>query len=1099
MKWLHLSDIHYNPYKDGRSTEQLREKLLEYLKEEGIRADHLFLTGDYRYAADKEKNNEEKLIQEVVGFILDIAKAASIPFDNIHLIPGNHDLTRSEETGKINKIKKNYDADNGRFSEEDLIFLTERFDFFRKLNQEFINQGIRISPFADTLIPLHTYHCYHDFSLLYLNTNIVCNSREERGTLVIGNYDLYQILKKIKKENPEKPILILAHHGIDNFRDDEKKVIEKFLEGYPVKLYLCGDAHESWKRQVNNCMEITMGCLTQGNDIQTVFSVGELNGERYSIEAHEWDARVDEWGEYSQFNKKLRQWQLRIPSSKFPLAGVITKEHPVSPSAYFLGRKTKLHDIEQAMTKKSRMVLLYGIGGIGKTELCRQLVENYTVFTGTNIVKKIGWITYQDTLKNSVYEQFSEIQADDIEAYWTRTKQYISSQGADLLLIVDNANEITQQEISVLSGLGCKVILTSRGKRDRMENIEVEQMSEEDCCKLYRFHSKNETDSKEDIYKIINLAARHTLSVELLAKTQQNAAISAGEMLESLQKTGFNLSEILEEIFYIHDPERKKDEIWEKRFIEHMAKIFDISELRGIPEELRILRLFSLLASSTAVPVKTIKEWLELNHLNDINSIIRKGWLTRFDYKGICSVVMHPVVSSVVRYVARPDDDLAEVLIRHIADDLNIGEREIFVEKLDKIPHAEAIIKYIDIESENYARLLHNTASIYYAQGEYGKAHEWYEKALEIREIMLEKDHPDTATTYNNIAGVYYVQGEYRKAHEWYQKVLEIRETVLGKDHPDTATTYNNIALIYSVQGRYGKALEWQQKALEIRETILGKDHPDTATIYNNIALVYCIQGKYEKALEWFQKTLEIREKVLGKEHPSTATTYNSIAGVYSDQGEYEKALEWYQKTLKIREKVLEKEHPSTATTYNNIARIYCYQEEYGEALGWYQKALKISKKVLGKDHTNTATIYNNLALVYRAQEEYAKALEWFQKALEIREKVLGKEHPLTAATYNNIAGVYSDQGEYEKALEWFQKALKIREEVLGKEHPLTAAAYNNIAGVYYTQKEYGKALEWFQKALEISEKMLGKEHPTTAIIADNMQFVLNKLAKNEM
>ncbi len=1003
MKWLHLSDIHYNPYKDGRSTEQLREKLLEYLEEEGIRADHLFLTGDYRYAADKEKNNEEKLIQEVVGFILDIAKAASIPFDNIHLIPGNHDLTRSEETGKINKIKKNYDADNGRFSEEDLIFLTERFDFFRKLNQEFINQGIRISPFADTLIPLHTYHCYHDFSLLYLNTSIVCNSREERGTLVIGNYDLYQILKKIKKENPEKPILILAHHGIDNFRDDEKKVIEKFLEEYPVKLYLCGDAHESWKRQVNNCMEITMGCLTQGNDIQTVFSVGELNGERYSIEAHEWDARVDEWGEYSQFNKKLRQWQLRIPSSKFPLAGVITKEHPVSPSAYFLGRKTKLYDIEQAMIKKSRMVLLYGIGGIGKTELCRQLVENYTVFTGTNIVKKIGWITYQDTLKNSVYEQFSEIQADDIEAYWTRTKQYISSQGTDLLLIVDNANEITQQEISVLSGLGCKVILTSRGKRDRVENIEVEQMSEEDCCKLYRFHSKNETDSEEDIHKIINLAARHTLSVELLAKTQHNAAISTGEMLESLQKTGFNLSEILEEIFYIHNPERKKDGIWENHFIEHMAKIFDISELRGIPEELRILQLFSLLASSIAVPVKTIKEWLELNHLNDINSIIRKGWLARFDYKGICSVIMHPVISSVVHYVATPDDDLAEVLIGHIADDLNIGEREIFVEKLDKIPHAEAIIKYIDIESENYARLLHNTAIIYYAQGAYRKAFKCYQKALEIREKVLGKEHPDTAATYNNIAVVYSTEGVYRKALKWYEKALKVREKVLPKEHPDTAATYNNIAVVYSNQGECGKALEWYQKALEIREKVLGKEHLDTATTYNNIAVVYRIQGKYGKALEWCQKALKIREKVLGKEHPDTAITYNNIAVVYSAQEEYGKALEWYQKALKIRKKVLGKEHPSTATSYNNIAIVYSNQKEHEKALEWYQKALKIREKVLGKKHPSTATSYNNIAVVYSAQGKYGKALEWYQKALEISEEISGKEHPTTTIIADNM------------------------------------------------------------------------------------------------
>ncbi len=796
MKWLHLSDIHYNPYRDGRSTEQLREKLLKYLKEEGIQADHLFFTGDYRYAADKEKNKEEKLIQEVVGFILDIARAASIPFDNIHLIPGNHDLTRSEETGKLNKIKKNYDVNNGRFSEEDLMFLTERFDFFRKLNQEFINQGIHVLPFADTLIPLHTYHCYPDFSLLYLNTSIVCNSKEERGTLVIGNYDLYQILKKVETENPEKPILILAHHGIDNFRDDEKKVIENFLEEYPVKLYLCGDAHESWKRQVNNCMEITMGCLTQGNDIRTVFSVGELNGEKYSIEAHEWDAREHEWGEYSQFNRRLRKWQLRTPSSKFPLAGVITKEHPVSPSAHFLGRKTELYDIEQAMTRKSRIVLLYGIGGIGKTELCRQLVENYTVFTGTNIVKNIGWITYQDTLKNSVYEQFSEIQADDIETYWTRTRQYINSQGADLLLIVDNANEITEQEISILSGLGCKVILTSRGKRDRVENIEVEQMSKEDCCKLYRFHSKNETDSEEDIHKIINLAARHTLSVELLAKTQYNAAISAKEMLESLQKTGFNLSEILEEITYIHNPEKKKNEIWEKRFIEHMAKIFDISELREIPEELRILQLFSLLAPSTAVPVKTIKKWFELNHLNDINSIIRKGWLARSDYQGVCSVIMHPVVSSVVRYVAMPDNDLAEVLIGQIAGDLDIGEREIFVEKLDKIPHAEAIVKYIDIESENYGRLLHNTANIYSAQGEYGKALEWCDRALKISEKVLGKEHPDTATTYHNIAGVYYAQGEYEKALEWYNRALKIYEKVFGKQHPHTIKIVNNMQFV---------------------------------------------------------------------------------------------------------------------------------------------------------------------------------------------------------------------------------------------------------------------------------------------------------------
>ncbi|MDE7308849.1 MAG: tetratricopeptide repeat protein, partial [Lachnospiraceae bacterium] len=1042
MKWLHLSDIHYNPYKDGRSTEQLREKLLKYLKDEGIRAEHLFLTGDYRYAADKEKNNEEELIQEVVRFILDIAKAASIPFDNIHLIPGNHDLTRSEETGKINKIKKNYDVDNGRFSEEDLMFLTERFDFFRKLNQEFINQGVSVLPFADTLIPLHTYHCYPDFSLLYLNTSIVCNSGDERGTLVIGNYDLYQILKKVEKENPEKPIIMLGHHGIDNFRDDEKKVIEELLEQYTIELYLCGDAHISWKRQINNCLEITMGCLTQNRDVRTIFSVGELEGKRYSIEAHEWDANESQWGEYSQFNKRLRKWRLRTSSSRLPLAKVITRQHPMSPSVYFLGHKANLNDIEHTMLKKSRIVLLYGIGGIGKTELCRQLVENYTAITGTDIVKNIGWITYQDTLKNSFYEQFPEIQADNMEEYWIKAKQYISSQGTDLLLIIDNANEITQQEISMLSGLECRNILTSRRKKDRVETIEVNQISEEDCCKLYRFYSQDKEALEEDIHKIINLVAGHALSIELLAKTQYAAGISAKEMFQALDETGFNPSEILGYVSYIHNPEQEKNDIWEKRFIEHMAKIFDISEIKEIPEEFRILQLFSLLAPSVAVPIKTIKKWMEMGRLNDMNSIIRKGWLTCFNDKGSQSVIMHPVISSVVRYVAMPNNDLAEVLIGHVADDLIIRERETWVNKLDILSHAEAIAKNIFSYSENYAKLFHNISLIYSKRKEYRKAQEWCQKALEISERVLGSQHPSTVIVYNNVASIYLNQGRYAEALKWYEKALEIGEGILGKDHPNIAAMYNNIAGVYDNQGKYTKALEWYTKSLEINKKVKTRE-TNIIPVYNNIAGIYNSQGKYVEALEWYERALKISQRVLREEHPDTITIYNNIAEVYDSQGNYENALRYYQKTLEIGERVLGKDNLSIAATYNNIASIYLNQRKYQDALIEYEKALKIREKILGKNHPDTGTIYNNIAGVYLRLGESEKALEWYQKDLEIGEKILGKDHPSTAATYNNIASVYFYNKNYEKALEWYQKALERSEKVLGRDHPATATTYN--------------------------------------------------------
>ena len=248
--------------------------------------------------------------------------------------------------------------------------------------------------------------------------------------------------------------------------------------------------------------------------------------------------------------------------------------------------------------------------------------------------------------------------------------------------------------------------------------------------------------------------------------------------------------------------------------------------------------------------------------------------------------------------------------------------------------------------------------------------------------------------------------GHYANALSMLTQVLNIREQILGKEHPDTATTYNNIAIVYSRQGDYTKALLWYEKALAIHEQVLGKEHPDTATTYNNIAVVYDHQGDYEKALLWHEKALTIREQILGKEHPDTATTYNNIAVVYDHQGDYTKALLWYKKALAIREQVLGKEHPDTAATYNNIAGMYDYQGDYTKALLWYEKALTIREQFLGKEHPFIATTYNNIAVVYNHQGDYAKALLWYKKALPILEERLGAEHPYVQQVRKTIVNI---------------------------------------------------------------------------------------------
>ena len=129
MKWLHLSDLHYNPDEDGKSSEQLRESLPTYLKQQNFYMDEIFITGDFRHAK-YQNTNLPAVAKETVKYILEIAKSVGISSaQKIHVLPGNHDLTRDNSL-KLEDIISNYNYDRGCFSKKDLSDLQSRFIFY---------------------------------------------------------------------------------------------------------------------------------------------------------------------------------------------------------------------------------------------------------------------------------------------------------------------------------------------------------------------------------------------------------------------------------------------------------------------------------------------------------------------------------------------------------------------------------------------------------------------------------------------------------------------------------------------------------------------------------------------------------------------------------------------------------------------------------------------------------------------------------------------------------------------------------------------------------------------------------------------------------
>ena len=267
-------------------------------------------------------------------------------------------------------------------------------------------------------------------------------------------------------------------------------------------------------------------------------------------------------------------------------------------------------------------------------------------------------------------------------------------------------------------------------------------------------------------------------------------------------------------------------------------------------------------------------------------------------------------------------------------------------------------------ETVAFARAANWVAYNLNALGRYEEAEPLFRRGLEIRELVLGPDHPDTATSNNNVAANLNAQGRFAEAEPLYRKGLAIRERVLGPDHPDTAAGYNNVAANLYAQDRYAEAEPVYRKGLAIRERVLGPDHPDTAASYNNVAASLNAQGRYAEAEPLYRKGLEIRERVLGPDHPNTALSYNNLAANLNALRRHAEAEPLFRKGLEIQERVLGPDHPDTASSYNNVATNLFYQGRVAEAEPYLRKAVEIVERLLGPDHPNARTMRANLEVL---------------------------------------------------------------------------------------------------------------------------------------
>ena len=665
---------------------------------------------------------------------------------------------------------------------------------------------------------------------------------------------------------------------------------------------------------------------------------------------------------------------------------VVTHNSNIKPVSYFTGRETELQELSQRIEEGRKSVLVSGMGGIGKTHICRKLFEEYLNkhAGGENgPFRYLGYIEYSGDMGSSLQNCLKFKQQDspeqNQEAAW-KELEYLAADGK-LLLFVDNVDKTLGADLGLqrLIGIPGAVVLTSRQASfsDEFEPYRVGFLGVEQCKEIYgkiRFEGSERKVNAEEVedleYVIENLAGRHTITVELLAHLARTKHWTIKRLREELEKKGFRLT--------FH----KAGEL--VNIQESYEKLYDLSELTGA--EQNVLEAFSVLPY-IPLPTELCNQWLLLDaRVSEDDDILmglyQKGWL-QVDWEQE-SYAMHPVFAQFIYEKRKPNAEKHAGLIEACRDCMEIPDSGSALECQKFIPFAEKIVEKLNMGKElEQIGFLSKFAYLLHYVGQYRETEKLFNSLLKIDRERWGENHPEVAIGYSNMGSVYEEQGEYEKAKGLYEKSLRIHERVLGEGHPDTASIYNNLGLVYAAQREYEKAEELFEKSLRVYERIMGENHPYTATSCSCLASVYREQGKYVKAEELHQKSLRIRERALGENHPDTANSYNSLALVYKEQGEYAKAQELYEKSLRIREKMLGENHPETAISYNNLAVLYKNQSEYKDATTYYLRAYKIFKFKLGLLHSYTQFTYKNMEISYYKWNPEGNFDQWLEENME--------------------------------------------------------------------------------------------------------------------
>jgi tetratricopeptide (TPR) repeat protein len=604
--------------------------------------------------------------------------------------------------------------------------------------------------------------------------------------------------------------------------------------------------------------------------------------------------------------------------SDFPgLVAMDTRPPPRNPN--FTGRTTILEDMHQILNTSSKVYVISGTGGMGKTQLATQYLYQHE-----DEYKYKWWLPVDPAVLSSYYASlafdlasepdFPKAFCGDQSSTVTTIKNWLEKDhGWKWLLVLDNAMEPNTIRCYLPREGAGHAIVTTRNSSSVWDNMAHHYQ-------LLKFKSD---EAAAFLIRRAGLADRE--GAMALAKELGCLPLALEQAGAYIRETAGNFSTYLDQLK--SDRVNVLSKSWPPGYPDPVSRTWNISFQKSKEEMPLSANLLAMCSFFAPDPERIPKNLLNLGmkYLDQPTSLLNK-------MDRAIRILKSRLITVLRRHDGRHSDQPAptsgqleeaiQPLVRYSL--VTVVPDSIYVHNL-----MQDVIRYQlpEIDKKRWAKTAVKQINSAFPKDHLDNPESWPECALLLPHALAAAGHAEELGVASentgrllNECGVYLLTcGEFAEAKKCYERALQIDEKVYGPDHPTVATMVNNLGLVLQDLGELQESKKCYERALQIDEKVYGPYHPTVAIRVNNLGMVLQDLGELQESKKCFERALKIDEKVYGPYHPTVAIRVNNLGLVLQDLGELQEARKCFERALKILQAKLGEDHPNTKIVANNL------------------------------------------------------------------------------------------------------------------------------------------------------------------------------------